>query len=108
MTPEEIQEMLANFENRLSFLENSLPGSAMSYRPEEQSSNKSLELLIQTDCIEQNEKYKQIDRIVRVVYQLKNEIAYLHNEVYELQKLQGLHGEVPREGSHSGKRQSKY
>ncbi|GAH06109.1 unnamed protein product, partial [marine sediment metagenome] len=37
MTLEEIQEMLANFENRISFLENSLLGSAMSYHPEEEN-----------------------------------------------------------------------
>ena len=34
MNIEEIQEMLADFENRISFLENSLPGSAMSYQEE--------------------------------------------------------------------------
>jgi len=59
------------------------------------------ETIIQTERIEQNEKYKQIDRIVRVVYQLKSEMTYLHNEVYELQKLQGLHGEVPKK-KHTG------
>jgi len=96
MNTEEIQEWLANFENRISFLENSLPGSAMSYHPEEQSSSKSLELIIQTDRIEQNEKYKQIDRIVRQFYHIRNEMTYLHNEVYELQKLLGLHGEEPK------------
>jgi len=106
MNTEEIQEWLANFENRISFLENSLPGSAMSYHPEEQEgSSKSLELIIQTDRIEQNEKYKQIDRIVRQFYHMRNELTYLHNEVYELQKLHGMHGEEER---HPGKRQSKY
>ena len=34
MNIEEIQEMLADFENRISFLENSLLGSAMSYQEE--------------------------------------------------------------------------
>ena len=33
--PEEIQERLAEFENRISFLENSLPGSAMTPKEEE-------------------------------------------------------------------------
>ena len=35
MNLEEIQERLADFENRISFLENSLPGSAMTLKEEE-------------------------------------------------------------------------
>lgn len=29
-------------------------------------------------------------------YEMRNELSYLHNEVYELQKLQGMHGETPK------------
>jgi len=29
-------------------------------------------------------------------YEMRNELTYLHNEVYELQKLLGLHGEEPK------------
>ena len=97
MNTEEMQEMLATFENRISFLENSLPGSAMSYQPKEQEgSSESLELIIQTDRIEQNEKYKQIDRIVRQFYHMRNEMTYVHNEVNEIKKLLGMFGDVPK------------
>lgn len=37
-----------------------------------------------------------------IAYELRNEVTYLHNELYEVQKLLGLHGETPR------KRSSKY
>ena len=35
MTPEEIQNWIADHENRISFLENSLPGSAMTPKEDE-------------------------------------------------------------------------
>lgn len=30
-----------------------------------------------------------------IAYELRNEVTYLHNELYEVQKLIGLHGELP-------------
>ena len=31
-----------------------------------------------------------------IAYELRNEVTYLHKELYEVQKLLGLHGETPR------------
>ena len=90
----ELGDIVAEHENRISFLENSLPGSAMSYHPEDKPQEEPRDLN-ETERPEQGEKYKRIDRIVREFYQLKNEVSYLHNELYEVQKLLGLHGETP-------------
>lgn len=39
-----------------------------------------------------------------IVYELRNEVTYLHNEVVELQKLHGMHGEIPRKRQIRGDR----
>ena len=92
----ELGDIVAEHENRISFLENSLPGSAMSYCPEEESQEEHIE------TEERPRDFGETNRMTRLVYQLKNEVTYLHKELYEVQKLLGLHGEVPR------KRSSKY
>jgi len=52
------------------------------------------------------ELYEQVGKLLNKDYGItfnenrfrntRNEVTYLHNEVYELQKLLGLHGEEPK------------
>jgi len=70
---EEIQEQLAEIENRVSFLENSLPGSAMSYHPEDEPPRKE-------PTPEKPWSKKQWD----IINQLQAEVRHLHKEVYSL------------------------
>ena len=73
MTPEEIQERFAEFENRISFLENSLPGSAMTPKEEES----------QEEVPEKPWNKKQW----RVVEQLKGEMLNLKGKFLDLERL---------------------
>ena len=72
MTHAEIQEWLADFENRISFLENSLPGSAMSYHPEEET---------QEDIVQQDPPWTR--RQWDIINQLRSEVKHIHGEVHE-------------------------
>ena len=71
MNPEEIQELLAEHENRISFLENSLPGSAMTPKEEEER---------EAPSNEQPWTTRQWD----IVNQLRGEMANLKNKLVEV------------------------
>jgi len=72
---EEIQEQLAEFENRISFLENSLPGTAMSYHPED-------EPLKPRATPEQPWSKRQWD----IIQQLRGEMLNLKKKFLDLEK----------------------
>ena len=73
---EEILSMMAEFENRISFLENSLPGSAMSYQPEETSESRKV--------VQPQEVWEK--RQWYIINQLRGEIANLKNKFANLEK----------------------
>ena len=75
MNTEEIQEMLAEHENRISLLENSLPGSAMSYHPEE--SQEEIKAIPEKPW-----NRKQWD----IVNQLRGEMANLKRKFLDLER----------------------
>ena len=70
---EDIREILAEHENRISFLENSLPGSAMSYKPEDEPQKET-----------KQEPWSK--RQWNVVQQLRGEMANLKSKFLELEK----------------------
>ena len=78
---DEIKEMLAEFENRISFLENSLPGSAMT--PEEKSQEK---------IPEKPWNRNQWGR----VEQLRGEMLHLKGKFLDLEKLVTSKGYKPK------------
>jgi hypothetical protein len=71
MTNEELGNWLAEMENRVSFLESSLPGSALSYTPPEEEPKPI-----------KNEPWtaNQWD----IINQLRGEMAFLRNKVNEI------------------------
>ena len=74
MTLEEIQNWIADHENRISFLENSLPGSAMSYQPQEK------EPVIDIPMVEP----KWLSKLQYQIEQLKGQVLHLQKKVVEL------------------------
>lgn len=84
MTLEEIQERLAEFENRISFLENSLPGSAMTPKEDEP-------LKVETIPEEPWNK-NQWDRVEQVLGEMLN----LKRKFLDLEKL--VRGYKPKQG----------
>jgi len=81
----EIQELLADFENRISFLENSLSGSAMTPREEE-----SQEVMMQQSPEPWNKNQWDI------VNQLRGELLNLKGKFLDLEKLVTTKGYKPR------------
>jgi len=79
VNPEEIQELLAEHENRISFLENSLPGSAMTPKEEEER---------EAPSNEQPWTTKQWD----IVNQLRGELRHLKSKVIALEENKGRGG----------------
>jgi len=71
---EEMQELLSEYENRISFLENSLPGSAMSYHPEDEPDKPTPE-------------QPWSKRQWYTVNQLRGEIANLKRKFLDLEQL---------------------
>lgn len=59
------------------------------------------------------ELYEQMGKLLNKDYDItfnetrfrntRNEVTYLHNELYEIQKLLGMHGEVPKAYKRKGK-----
>ena len=80
MTLEEIQELLSEHDNRISFLENSLPGSAMSYHPEEETE----ELVVEAPEPWNKNQWN-------IINQLRGEILYLKNKIIK-------HLDKPKQG----------
>lgn len=65
-------DIVADLINRVSFLENSLPGSAMSYHPEEE-----------TKPVKVSEEWNEDQW--DIVTQLRGEVAYLKRKVTQLE-----------------------
>ena len=69
---EEIRDILGDFETRISFLENSLPGSAVSYQEEERKDFQETK--------QEHWNRKQWD----IINELRGEVAYLRNKLANL------------------------
>ena len=71
---DEIREILSEFENRISFLENSLPGSAMSYQEE----------VSEVKAVPKQEPWDK--RQEGIVNQLRGEMANLKRKFVDSEK----------------------
>jgi len=80
MARDEIGEILSDILNRISFLENSLPGSAMSYHPEEESQ----EVIPQQkeEPWRKNQWYR-VEQLLGEMANLKRKFATLEKQLIE-------------------------